>query len=158
MTVFTLVPHHILHMIVLLTFYHSNVTRSYVRIAIVIRAHHALAHPKVLRVLSLLLIAAFYTEAIGFSGCARILVAIIVAGRMVVVTILRRRKLNILIFEFFLNVLLGIVQLGQLHLFLLNNEGRQLPPSPLLIPLCLLFHLIHLFVRHEVGTQLVKKV
>ena len=54
--------------------------------------------------------------------------------------------------------MLCVTKLRELNLLLLDNERRESPLSPLFIPLCLLFDLVYLLIRHQIGYHLIDKV
>ena len=64
-------------------------------------------------------------------------------------------KAYVLIFKLLLHELFGIVQLWELDLLLLDDEGWQLPPPFLIVPVCLLFDLGYLIITQDVANYLV---
>mmetsp|Transcript_33630 Transcript_33630/g.51860 ORF Transcript_33630/g.51860 Transcript_33630/m.51860 type:complete len:252 (-) Transcript_33630:2353-3108(-) len=68
------------------------------------------------------------------------------------------RKLDVLSLDFFLDILLHIIELGQLHLTRFNDEGWNVPLLQLVIPEGSLFDFIDLFLRHEHIDHLVNEV
>ena len=67
-------------------------------------------------------------------------------------------KLYFLVLKLFLNELLGVSELGQLDLFLLDDEWGQLPLKSLFVPLGLLFDLVYLVFGHQETHDLVQEI
>jgi len=69
-------------------------------------------------------------------------------------------ELDIVLVECLLDVLVVCIsaQSWELYFPLLDDEGRQSPFSPLLVPLGLILYFVHLFVGHEVPRNLLQEI
>lgn len=72
--------------------------------------------------------------------------------------IITLRESYLILVELFLDELIRVSKLRELHFLLLYDEGRELPLALLLVPLGAVLDFVHLLVGHQVLRDLLQEV